>query len=327
MSRLVKGLSDSHGLMRVVGFYANVAKAAPEMLAPVLSICTAILQTTTISIDLDCFCEIGFSAILDKEPSRNSLSLNFLSSLNNRQGWVQQYSLSQKMKQLPKVLLHRPVDVAGWLPAEGKDPFGYIGDLPPLSIIDMEYLGCPFQRQISVAVQLVQVQPLTSWTRAMFRAEAFTIQFVDESEISPVKVSPDYTVILKLFETAVKGEVARPGDDDVSGDSGRVGSGDDGRQRKDVDDRNDGKEVKKKTRSKRDTRGSQAGSQAVYEEKAADDDHDFQTGDGEEAKPGDLEFVTVASSDFLPPKNEIEAAGTDLLAGFKIYPLFPTTLR
>jgi hypothetical protein len=326
MSRLVKTFKDSHALGRVIGFYANVVKAAPEMLAPVLSICTAILQTKTVSIGLECFCEIGFSAIHDKEPSRNSLSLNFLSSLNSRQGWVQQYSLSQKMKQLPKILLHTPIDVTGWLPVEGKDPFGCIGDLPPLSIIDMEYLGCPFQRPISVAVQLVQVQPLTSWTRAMFRAEAFTIQFVDESEISPVKVSRDYTVMLKLFEKAVKGEIARPSDGDEVGGEGGPGEAKEGRKSKKVQESDQSREVKKRADQPEKT-GEKRAERIAEEEKQAEEDNDFQTGDGEDAKPGGLEFLTVASSDFLPPKNEIEIAGADLLAGFKIHPLFPTTLR
>jgi hypothetical protein len=59
------------------------------------------------------------------------------------------------------------------------------------------------------------------------------------------------------------------------------------------------------------------------------DEGDFQTSAPKEGTDVDaLEFLTIASSAFLPPKPEVESLGADsLLQGFKIAPLFPATLR
>jgi hypothetical protein len=161
----------------------------------------------------------------------------------------------------------------------------------------------------------------------MFRAEALTIQFVDESEISPVRISPDYTVMLKLFENAVKGDITHPiSSDEVGGETGPGRAANEGKEPKKVQEMDRSKDVKKADKPRK-THEKPAKKVMEEEKQSYDDDDDFQTGDGKEAKPGGLEFLTVASSDFLPPKDEVEIVGTDLLAGFTIYPLFPTTLR
>jgi hypothetical protein len=262
------------------------------------------LLTPTLPITLDCFGEIGFTAIHDKDPSRNTIALTFLSALNNRGGFIQPHSASQRMKQLPEIQLHTPIDIVSWQPPERDDPFDRIANLPPLTIIDIEYLGCAFQRPISNLVQLVKVEPLSSWSRAMFRAEALQIQYVDEGQISPVQVSPDYTVLFKAFEEtlgAVEAQVAtEPADEEVVGLQSEAG--------------------------KRWKKGSKEEEKKEEEEL---DDSDFRTSAPKEGTEVDaLEFLTIASSAFLPPKPEVEALGADsLLQGFKIAPLFPATLR
>jgi hypothetical protein len=209
MNRLVKAFNESAALSRIVGFYTSVAKAKVEMLAPVLSICSAILMTPSLPITLDCFGQIGFTAIHDTDVSRNTLALNFLSSLNNRGGFIQQHSVSRMMKKFPNVVLHTPIDnqVKYWQPPDREDPFDRIVNLPPLSLIDIEYLGVAYQQPIARQVLGVKVKPLDDWTRAINRAEALQIQYIDEGEISPVKVSPDAQTFLELLKDVIEGDV------------------------------------------------------------------------------------------------------------------------
>jgi hypothetical protein len=95
LSRLVKAINDFQNLSHIVAFCTSVAKALRALLAPVFSICTAILQTPSLPIPLDCFCSIH-----DKDPL----------ALSNRDGWVQQPSGSQRMKQLSEIRLLTPID-------------------------------------------------------------------------------------------------------------------------------------------------------------------------------------------------------------------------
>jgi hypothetical protein len=311
MARLVKAFNESAALQRIVGFYTHVAKAQVAMLAPVLSICTAILQTPALPITLDCFGQIGFTAIHDNDVSRNTLALNFLSSLNNRGGFVQPHSASRVMKKFPNVVLHKPIDnqVKYWQPPEREDPFDRIINLPPLTLIDIEYLGVAYQQGISRLVANVKVQPLDDWTRAMNRAEALRIEYIDEGENAHVKVPPDAPALLKLLDDVVKGEVAAttPTEEEEVIGLASVGP----------------------SRVRR-----RASKKVVQEEEEEEEDEasEFRTSGGkktddDDEEAGGIQFLNVASVEFLPEKKEIETLGADILQGFTIAPLFPTNLR
>jgi hypothetical protein len=122
MNRLVKAFSNSQAFTSIVLLSQKSQK--PHQ-----------------SITLDSFAEIAYAAVYHKDSSRNTITLTFLSALNNRGGFIQAHSASQQMKLLPEILLHTPIDVVMWQAPDRDDPFNQIVNLPPLSIINIEYLG------------------------------------------------------------------------------------------------------------------------------------------------------------------------------------------
>jgi hypothetical protein len=217
------------------------------------------------------------------------------------------------MKKFPNIVLHTPIDnqVKYWQAPDREDPFDRIVNLPPLSLIDIEYLGVSYQQPIARVVLGVKVKPLDDWTRAMNRAEALQIQYADEGEISAVRVSPDGQVLLKLIDDVIGDDVKAaqppPEDDDIVGLASRAPS-----------------KKKQKAQAKKAEEDEVLEFRTSQPGKAED-----EGGEDEEAVgPGGLNFLNVSSAEFLPDKKDVEGMGvTDVLAEFKTAPLFPAKLR
>jgi hypothetical protein len=108
--------------------------------------------------------------------------LTFLSSVNIRGGFIQPHGAA--------------LDVTAWELPRG-DPL----ISPSL---------CAFQPLISNLVRVIKAEPPSSWSLGIFRAETLAIQCDEEGNISPGSVSPDDTVLLKLFEETLGAVEAPP---------------------------------------------------------------------------------------------------------------------
>lgn len=191
----------------ITKFYTMIISNSKSLFSATISACTPLVADPKINVPVQLFEEIGFLAVKDKETSRNTLILEFLTNLNSKKGLVKKGSSDPKtMKVVPPLKLKIPIELATWSLPDGVDPFGKIEDLPPLSVVDDQYLGCPFQRPISVAVQQVKVEPFATWAVAMFRSESFQIQEDEVDEAKSVQAHIDDAKandILKIFKNAL----------------------------------------------------------------------------------------------------------------------------
>ena len=105
------------------------------------------------------------------------------------------------------------IDLSSWTPTEGVDQFDNVRGYPPLSIISIDYFGCPIQNPISCTVQQIKVEPFSMWTTMMFRAESLQMQ------TNIIVISKDIKVedkkaqtILGIFGNAI---IIRPDESNV----------------------------------------------------------------------------------------------------------------
>ncbi|OHT16136.1 hypothetical protein TRFO_13466 [Tritrichomonas foetus] len=305
MARILRIPIQEEDYSRVIKFYSSISSCNKNMFAPVVSICTTIISSPSFKHSIDLFAEIGFIAIHDNDTSRNAIVLDFLSNLNNRGGIVKAPQISKLMKKkLPEIKLRTPIDVTSWAPTEDADPFAHVRDYPPLSIIDLDYIGCSFQKPISVAVQQVKVEPFSTWTAAMFRAEAFTVQ-CDNQMIETITVSDEGQQIFDTFERALKGEFEDDPDNlatDGSGIKSALKS--------------------KKSKAKLILLDSPNSSPA---EKVQTNVVTVSTVSAPE--PAGIQIAFLSTSEFTPSNEEIDKLGAELLEGIDVPSFFPTELK
>ena len=165
-------------LERVVAFFSTISltSSLDAMFGPIVSTCTILLSDPKFNAKSELFHDIGFKAINDRDTNRNSLNVNFLAALTMRNGTAYLSKKSKALKNIPELKLKTLIDLSSWAPTDGVDPFENVRDIPPLSIISIDYIGCPIQKPISCAVQQVKVEPFSNWTTMMFRAESLQNQ-------------------------------------------------------------------------------------------------------------------------------------------------------
>ena len=206
MKLLLKNSIHAEDLKKLIIFYSSISVSLKEMFAPVVSICTTILSSINLKDAIEIFGEIGSIAIHDHDINRSTIILDFLSYLNGLNGVIKTPQMSKLMKKkMPNLHLSKPIDIDSWIPSENLDPFENVRDFPPLSIIDLDYIGVSFQKQLSVTVQQVKVEPFSTWTSALFQAESFTVQN-DENAQKSITFASNAQYVFDLFTKALNGE-------------------------------------------------------------------------------------------------------------------------
>lgn len=214
MSKLAKMKIVSSDISLAVKFFTSISYSSvstkasaslKSMFGPIVSICRILLSNPEFNAPVSLFSDIGHISILDKDTNRNSLNLDFLAVLTAKDGKASQSKTSKTLKVVPELKMKTLIDLSSWTPTEGVDQFENVRDYPPLSIISIDYVGCLIQKPISCAVQQIKVEPFSTWTTMMFRAEALQMQTNMNIAINKeIKVEDEKAQkILAIFENAI----------------------------------------------------------------------------------------------------------------------------
>lgn len=288
LSPLIKEINEPTFFEDLIRFYTNTLKADSQYTAPVFVICTALVKSKKVNVAVEYYAELGYKAVKDTDPERNKVVLTFLSMLNIKGGTTKLILNSKKAKKFPEIKLLHKMDLSQWKIEEGVDPFSSIKTLPPITLIDLDYLGTKFQKPITAAVQCIKVQPFTSWSDIMYKTGLFKDITAPPDRIAQIEPIQNAQQLFDLFGKVIRGEIKDLDDEDAAFKK---------REIKDIDD------------------AAEVGSAPASTSNINNVNN---------ASIPIEQYCVIAAKEFMADATEIEEIGADMFTSIKLPSFFPT---
>jgi len=205
VSCLLLFVNSQSDLSSLIDYFTTLINKSLVSLAPILAISIAIISNQVQLVSIEKFGQIAGKAVSDSDCNNSLVASLFLSILSRNGGSVCNAITPAMVKQFPQFQSPIPFNFASWQPPENIDPFSSFELIPPMSIIDIEYIACSSLKTIQQCVQLVITKPFSMWNGILFQAESINLSqsiIFEPSEIRiPEKPESIIKSIIRAFNT------------------------------------------------------------------------------------------------------------------------------